>query len=88
MKLISIYQYLLILQQTLNTYTLLWQIDGLVQDYVEYSANEPESREFCTNSLKGKCDRWPALGPVFGILFALLWPLLLTWFNFNPSMDK
>ena len=21
-------------------------------------------------------------------LQALLWPLLLTWFNFNPSMDK
>ena len=20
--------------------------------------------------------------------FKLLWPLLLTWFNFNPSMDK
>ena len=21
-------------------------------------------------------------------MFHLLWPLLLTWFNFNPSMDK
>ena len=22
------------------------------------------------------------------VYFRLLWPLLLTWFNFNPSMDK
>ena len=22
-----------------------------------------------------------------GMIYCLLWPLLLTWFNFNPSMD-
>ena len=27
-------------------------------------------------------DEWGMLNILF------LWPLLLTWFNFNPSMDK
>ena len=47
-----------------------------------------------------KCDpriRWVGLCPnslsKVGIYVAMLekdfqWPLLLTWFNFNPSMDK
>ena len=27
-------------------------------------------------------------GLSFDIVYWRLWPLLLTWFNFNPSMDK
>ena len=36
------------------------------------------------------CDQHQsAISYLFSIAFgALLWPLLLTWFNFNPSMDK
>ena len=30
---------------------------------------------------------WIPMGNWPGIFFSL-WPLLLTWFNFNPSMDK
>ena len=26
--------------------------------------------------------------PATQVVFAVLWPLLLTWFNFNLSMDK
>ena len=25
---------------------------------------------------------------IYAIYSVFLWPLLLTWFNFNPSMDK
>ena len=29
-----------------------------------------------------------AINIVLPVGFDCLWPLLLTWFNFNPSMDK
>ena len=31
---------------------------------------------------------WISISVVFGSFTAAQWPLLLTWFNFNPSMDK
>ena len=32
---------------------------------------------------------WSQIGSVINTIdLTLLWPLLLTWFNFNPSMDK
>ena len=29
-----------------------------------------------------------SMSPVDELILDSLWPLLLTWFNFNPSMDK
>ena len=36
-------------------------------------------------------DEWVPNRDMTGAIrwyFGMLWPLLLTWFNFNPSMDK
>ena len=30
----------------------------------------------------------PMLTQLYDAMFCLQWPLLLTWFNLNPSMDK
>ena len=59
-----------------------WNVDGSVQDYTYSSALAMELLQSCTeppmyrsqNQKKCQMDD--------------LWPLLLTWFNVNPSMDK
>ena len=39
-----------------------------------------------TNSINSNNDMLITI--IITTQFVIMWPLLLTWFNFNPSMDK
>ena len=58
-------------------------INGLVQERCNSNVLAMELQLSCTNpSIYG----WISVGPLS--LFTYLGPLLLTWINFKPSMDK
>ena len=54
-------------------------------DYVEKETSRPHVNSQLKMLTRG--SKWRTEANVAGF-FTHQWPLLLTWFNFNPSMDK
>ena len=65
-----------------------WKSQGWVPGMQVYHKFTPQneldysiySETYLPGLVHGNISKWDDL--------SLLWPLLLTWFNFNPSMDK